>query len=128
MIDHVGFAVSDLKKSMAFYARALDSLGISLLYELTAEQTGGGAHAGFGSGDKAFFWIGDHGRPGGSAHIAFAAQTRAQVESFYHAALKAGGKDNGPPGVRAHYHPNYYGAFVLDPDGNNVEAVCHAPA
>jgi catechol 2,3-dioxygenase-like lactoylglutathione lyase family enzyme len=128
MIDHVGFAVSDLARSKAFYIEALRSVGISLLVEVTAEQTGGGAHAGFGAGDKAFFWIGDHGRPGESAHIAFAANTRAQVDSFYAAALKAGGTDNGRPGVRAHYHPDYYGAFVLDPDGNNIEAVCHRPA
>lgn len=128
MIDHVGFAVIDLERSKSFYIEALRSVGISLLVEVTAEQTGSGAHAGFGAADKAFFWIGDHGRPGGAAHIAFAANTRAQVDSFYDAALKAGGRDNGPPGLRTHYHPNYYGAFVLDPDGNNVEAVCHKPA
>ena len=125
MIDHIGFVVSDLKKSKAFYLEALRILGITLLAEVTAEQSGGGAHAGFGRGEKPFFWIGDHGRPGSSAHVAFLADSRAQVDSFYRAALNAGGKDNGAPGLRAHYHPNYYGAFVLDPDGNNIEAVCH---
>ena len=125
MIDHIGFVVSDLKKSKTFYLEALRILGITLIAEVTAEQSGGGAHAGFGRGEKPFFWIGDHGRPGGAAHVAFLAESRAQVDSFYRAALKAGGKDNGAPGLRAHYHPNYYGAFVLDPDGNNIEAVCH---
>ncbi len=129
MLDHTGFAVSDLKKSKTFYAAALQPLGITLLAEVTAEQTGGaGAHAGFGAASKPFFWIGDHGRACTGVHIAFAAKTRAQVDSFYRAALKAGGKDNGAPGPRPHYHENYYGAFVLDPDGNNIEAVCHKPA
>lgn len=125
MIDHTGFSVSDLNRSKAFYVEALRSLGITLLAEVTAEQTGGGAHAGFGAANKPFFWIGDHGRACTGVHIAFAAQNRAQVDSFYRAALNAGGKDNGAPGPRPHYHENYYGAFVLDPDGNNIEAVCH---
>lgn len=128
MIDHAGFAVSDLERSKAFYLAALRSLGITLLAEVTAEQTGGGAHAGFGAANKPFFWIGDHGRACTGAHFAFAAETRAQVDSFYRAALQAGGRDNGAPGPRPHYHENYYGAFVLDPDGNNIEAVCHKPA
>lgn len=127
MFDHVGFAVSNLKKSTAFYAAALQPLGLKLLMELTAQQTGSGAHAGFGVAPKAFFWIGDHGSPCTGMHVAFAAQTRAQVVQFYEAALKAGGRDNGKPGVRPHYHDNYYGAFVFDPDGNNIEAVCHKP-
>jgi catechol 2,3-dioxygenase-like lactoylglutathione lyase family enzyme len=125
MIDHTGFAVTDMKKSKTFYTEALGALGITLQLEVTAEQTGAGAHAGFGSKDKAFFWIGDHGKPGGSAHIAFVADSREKVDAFYKAALKAGGKDNGAPGLRPHYHENYYGAFVFDPDGNNIEAVCH---
>ena len=127
MIDHTGIAVSDLERSKAFYLEALRPLGITLLAEVTAEQTGGGAHAGFGSGGKPYFWIGDHGRVAGSVHIAFAADSRSLVDAFYKAALKAGGKDNGAPGLRPHYHANYYGAFVLDPDGNNIEAVCHKP-
>ena len=127
MLDHTGFAVSDLKRSKAFYAAALRPLGIGLLMEVTAEQTGAGAHAGFGIGQKPFFWIGDHGSACSGVHIAFTAETRAQVVQFYQAALKAGGRDNGAPGVRPHYHENYYGAFVFDPDGNNIEAVCHKP-
>jgi catechol 2,3-dioxygenase-like lactoylglutathione lyase family enzyme len=128
MIDHTGFAVSDLRRSKAFYAAALQPLGIGLLMEVTAEQTGAGAHAGFGAANKPFFWIGDHGSPCSGVHIAFIAESRAQVDQFYRAALRAGGKDNGEPGVRPHYHENYYGAFVFDPDGNNIEAVCHKPA
>lgn len=127
MFDHIGFAVSDLEKSKAFYAAALRPLGIKLIMEVTAEQTGAGAHAGFGVGNKPSFWIGDHGAPCPGVHVAFMAETRAQVVQFHQAALQAGGKDNGAPGVRPHYHENYYGAFVFDPDGNNVEAVCHKP-
>jgi len=127
MLDHVGFAVSDLKKSKAFFAAALRPLGITLLMEVTAEQTGAGAHAGFGIAPKPFFWIGDHGSRCTGVHFAFCAESRAQVVQFHEAAVKAGGRDNGKPGVRPHYHENYYGAFVLDPDGNNVEAVCHKP-
>lgn len=126
MIDHTGFSVSDLARSKVFYSRALSSLGISLLSEVTAEQSGGGAHAGFGADGKAFFWIGDGGAPG-NLHIAFAAKSRAAVDAFHQAALEAGGTDNGAPGLRSYYHPNYYGAFVLDPDGVNIEAVCHEP-
>ncbi len=127
MLDHIGFAVSHLKKSTAFYSAALQPLGIRLLVELTAQQTGSGAHAGFGTAPKAFFWIGDHGSPCTGVHVAFTAQTRAQVVQFYEAALKAGGRDNGKPGVRPHYHDSYYAALVFDPDGNNIEAVCHRP-
>jgi catechol 2,3-dioxygenase-like lactoylglutathione lyase family enzyme len=127
MIDHIGYAVKDFAKSRHFYERALAPLGITLQMEVTAEQTGAGAHAGFGSDGRAYFWIGDQGRVGGSTHIAFAADSRAKVDAFYKAALGAGGKDNGAPGPRPHYHENYYGAFVLDPDGNNIEAVCHKP-
>jgi catechol 2,3-dioxygenase-like lactoylglutathione lyase family enzyme len=127
MIDHTGFTVSDLLKSRAFYAAALQPLGIELIMEVTAEQTGAGAHAGFGVPEKAFFWIGDRGAPCSGVHIAFTAATRAQVDEFYRAALYAGGRNNGEPGLRPHYHENYYGAFVLDPDGNNIEAVCHRP-
>ena len=83
---------------------------------------------GFGAGQKPFFWIGDGESPSGPLHVAFTAGSRAAVDAFYAAALRAGGKDNGPPGLRPHYHANYYGAFVLDPDGHNIEAVCHAPA
>jgi catechol 2,3-dioxygenase-like lactoylglutathione lyase family enzyme len=116
MIDHVGFSVSDYARAKAFYEKALAPLGYALVMEATAQQTGQPA-AGFGSGGKPDFWIGGEGK-----------LERPMVDAFYRAALAAGGKDNGPPGLRVHYHPNYYGAFVLDPDGHNIEAVCHAPA
>jgi catechol 2,3-dioxygenase-like lactoylglutathione lyase family enzyme len=127
MIDHIGFAVSNMERSKTFYVDALKPLGIGVMMEVTAEQTGADAHAGFGRDNKAFFWIGGGGKPKGGTHVAFTASTRADVDSFYRAALAAGGRDNGPPGLRPHYHPNHYGAFVLDPDGNNVEAVCRRP-
>lgn len=126
MIDHIGFAVSDLAASRAFYAPALQSLGITLLMEVTEEMTGGhGAHLGFGRDNKPFFWIGTGKQVATSVHVAFAARDRAAVDAFHAAALKAGGRDNGAPGLRPEYHPGYYGAFVLDPDGNNIEAVFH---
>jgi len=128
MIDHVGFAVSDAARSRAYYEQALAPLGITLIMSVTPEQTesGGSAH-GFGSDGKPFFWIGDNEKVGEGTHVALTAATRAEVDAFYQAALAAGGRDNGPPGIRAHYHPNYYGAFVRDLDGNNIEAVCHRP-
>jgi catechol 2,3-dioxygenase-like lactoylglutathione lyase family enzyme len=127
MIDHTGIAVTDLERSKAFYQKALALLAIDLVMEVTAAQTGGDAHAGFGANGKAVFWIGSGARPSGPVHFAFAAPSRAAVEAFYRAAIAAGGKDNGPPGLRPHYHTSYYAAFVLDPDGNNIEAVCHQP-
>jgi catechol 2,3-dioxygenase-like lactoylglutathione lyase family enzyme len=127
MLDHIGLAVADMERSKAFYRAALKPLGLGVVMEVTAEETGADAHAGFGADDKAFFWIGTGERNRGGAHVAFAAETRAEVEAFYRAALAAGGRDNGAPGLRSHYHPNYYGAFVFDPDGNNIEAVCHRP-
>ncbi len=127
MIDHLGFSVSDFARSRAFYAAALAPLGIELIMQVTAEETGGDAHAGFGSGGKPFLWIGDGKAASNSVHIALAAQSRAEVRAFYDAALAVGGRDNGPPGLRPHYHPDYYGAFVLDLDGNNIEAVAHRP-
>ena len=125
MLDHIGFAVADLARSKAFYVQALAPLGVALLVELTAADTGADAHAGFGAGGKPFFWIGTGEKAKGGLHIAFAAKSRSEVDAFHRAALAAGGRDNGAPGLRPHYHANYYGAFVLDPDGNNVEAVCH---
>jgi catechol 2,3-dioxygenase-like lactoylglutathione lyase family enzyme len=127
MIDHVGFSVSDYARAKAFYEKALAPLGYALVMEATAQQTGQPA-AGFGSGGKPDFWIGGEGKLEKPVHIAIVAKDRPTVDAFYRAALAAGGKDNGPPGLRVHYHPNYYGAFVLDPDGHNIEAVCHAPA
>jgi catechol 2,3-dioxygenase-like lactoylglutathione lyase family enzyme len=127
MIDHSGFAVSDFARSKQFYQEALSPLGIELLMDVTAQQTSGVAHAGFGSGGRPFFWIGDGGKVAGSVHIAFTAISRAQVDAFHKATLRAGGRDNGAPGLRLHYHPDYYGAFILDPGGYNIEAVCHNP-
>jgi catechol 2,3-dioxygenase-like lactoylglutathione lyase family enzyme len=128
MIDHLGVTVSEFKRSRAFYDASLAPLGMSVVMEVGAEETGGSPYIGYGQGQKPVFWIGAMGPTTGRMHVAFTAATRAQVDAFYAAAMAAGGRDNGPPGVRAHYHPNYYGAFVLDPDGINVEAVCHAPA
>ena len=128
MIDHVGYAVADLARSKAFFAQALAPLSIALVMEVSAEQTGAGEHAGFGADGKPFFWIGDGKAASHGMHIAFTAASRAAVDAFHAAALAAGGVDNGAPGLRPIYHPNYYGAFVLDPDGANIEAVCHAPA
>ena len=127
MLDHIGFEVSDFGRSKAFYEKALEPLGIRLLMEPVE-----GA-AGFGSeteiGPKPYFWISARERPAVSgAHVAFAAEGTATVDAFHEAALAAGGSDNGAPGRRPIYHPGYYGAFVLDPDGNNVEAVCHRAA
>ena len=125
MLDHVGFPVSNYKKSKAFYSKALAPLGYVMVMEVSSELSGGKSHAGFGTEGRPRFWIGE-GNPGkGTMHIAFKANTRKAVEEFYEVALKAGGKDNGTPGLRPHYHENYYGAFVLDPDGHNIEAVCH---
>ena len=127
MIDHVGFPVSDYARSKAFYERALAPLGYVLVMEVQQNEQEAKA-AGFGAGGKPDFWIGGEGGLDRAVHIAITAKDRASVDAFYQAAIAAGGRNNGPPGIRAHYHPNYYGAFVLDPDGHNIEAVCHAPA
>ena len=128
MLDHIGFVVSDLAASRAFLEKALAPLGITLLMEVTGDMTGGhGAHLGFGRDDNPFFWIGT-GKPAvGGCHVAFAAPDRATVDVFHAAALAAGGRDNGGPGLRQKYHPDYYASFILDPDGYNIEAVCHLP-
>jgi catechol 2,3-dioxygenase-like lactoylglutathione lyase family enzyme len=127
MIDHLGFAVRDVGRATAFYKTALKPLDIAVIVEVTPEQSGGEAHVGFGSAGKPYFWIGGGKAVQGPVHIAFTAPSRAAVDAFYKAALAAGGSDNGAPGIRAYYHPNYYGAFVFDLDGHNIEAVCHAP-
>ena len=127
MIDHIGITVADVPTARAFYEAALAPLSIAVVMVVTPEQSGGPAFAGFGAAGKPFFWIGSGGAASGPIHAAFAAGTRAEVDAFHRAALAAGGRDNGAPGLRPHYHPNYYGAFVLDPDGNNIEAVCHRP-
>lgn len=128
MIDHIGFVVADIARSRAFYERALAPLGYAVVMEVGPDQTGGTTHIGFGVPGKPDFWIGDSAASAGGAHVAFAAADRSLVDAFHQAALAAGGRDNGAPGLRPHYHPAYYGAFVLDPDGNNIEAVCHHPA
>lgn len=120
IVDHIGLAVRDFGLSRTFYRRALAPLGIETVLE-------GEGWAMLGRDGKPQFWFGVHGIPPGQIHIAFAAHTREQVRLFHRAALGAGGRDNGAPGIRAKYHPNYYGAFVFDPDGHNIEAVCHLP-
>ncbi len=127
IIDHIGFGVSDYERAKTFYAKALAPLGITLVMEVTDEQTEDGQRAcGFGRSGKPEFWI-SAGKVSPHMHVAFTAQNRAEVEAFYKAALEAGAKDNGAPGLRPHYHANYYGAFVIDPEGHNIEAVCHMP-
>jgi catechol 2,3-dioxygenase-like lactoylglutathione lyase family enzyme len=120
MLDHVTIGVSDIERSRSFYDLALRPLGITRLH---AE---GETASGYGIAPKAFFWISWRGLPQTGAHIAFTAQDRAVVDRFHAEAIAAGGRDNGAPGIRPNYHPSYYGAFVLDPDGHNIEAVCHA--
>jgi catechol 2,3-dioxygenase-like lactoylglutathione lyase family enzyme len=128
MIDHIGMPVGNYEKSKAFYKQALAPLGITLVMEVTPDMTGGEDSAcGFGIGQKPFFWIAPGKQMEEHIHVAFLAKDRKQVDAFYKVALAAGGRDNGAPGLRPHYHMDYYGAFVLDLDGHNIEAVCHAP-
>ena len=127
MIDHTGINVSDPAKSRRFYEAALAPLGYQVLREVPTQFTGGKVVLGFGVPPKPDFWINEGTPQTPRVHLAFRAENRAQVDAFYAAAIAAGGTDNGKPGLRPHYHPDYYGAFVLDPDGHNVEAVCHTP-
>lgn len=120
IIDHIGVAVSDYAVSKAFYTACLKPLNVEMVVEIDD-------WAGFGRGDKGEFWFGSDETVQTPMHIAFLAETRAEVDEFYKAALAAGGTCNGKPGLREIYHPDYYGAFVVDPDGHNVEAVCHKP-
>ena len=126
MLDHLGIPVRDFDRSIAFYEKVLAPLGYSVVMRVGPEDGAAGRHVGFGAG-KPSFWLSEAGEAAGHLHIAFAAADRAAVAAFHAAALAAGAADNGGPGLRPHYHPNYYGAFVIDPDGHNVEAVCHAP-
>jgi catechol 2,3-dioxygenase-like lactoylglutathione lyase family enzyme len=119
LIDHLSLHVSDIERSKAFYAGALAPLGYEVIMEFESV-------AGLGARGKPDFWISE-GEPRAPIHVAFSSPDRATVDEFHKAALAAGGSDNGPPGLRPHYHENYYGAFAHDPDGNNVEAVCHSP-
>lgn len=121
MLDHVTLGVRDIERSMRFYDKALRPLGITRLYQ------DGPTAAGYGIGKKAFFWIGEKDAPQTGMHVAFTCEDRATVEAFHATAIEAGGTDHGQPGLRPHYHPDYFGGFVLDPDGHNIEAVCHVP-
>jgi catechol 2,3-dioxygenase-like lactoylglutathione lyase family enzyme len=125
MIDHTGLRVSDPVKSRQFYSSALAPLGYAVLMEVPKEFTGGKVALGYGIAPKPDFWMSEGAPNEPRVHVAFRAESREQVDAFYAAALGAGGKDNGPPGPRPHYHARYYGAFVLDPDGHNIEAVFH---
>ncbi len=121
MFDHVGFGTTNLAASKAFFVKALQPLGISVVME-------GPYGVGLGYSGKPSLWLHEASEKPARLHIAIAANTRADVDAFYRAALAAGGTDNGAPGLRPDYHENYYGAFVIGPDGHNVEAVCHKPA
>jgi catechol 2,3-dioxygenase-like lactoylglutathione lyase family enzyme len=120
ILDHIGFNVSDFAASKNFFLNALKPLGIGIVSE-------GDGWAMMGRDGRPQFWLGSYGSSPGPIHIAFAANNREQVRQFHQAALAAGGTDNGAPGIRENYHPNYYGAFVIGPDGHNIEAVCHEP-
>ena len=121
MIDHVTFGVSDFERSVQFYDRALAPLGVRRLFD-----DSGGAVKVTGYGDtRPWLWIAQHDPTSGKLHIAISADGRGTVDAFHREALLAGGTDNGGPGLRSHYHPGYYGAFILDPDGHNIEAVFH---
>jgi catechol 2,3-dioxygenase-like lactoylglutathione lyase family enzyme len=126
ILDHIGFPVANYARSLLFYTKALEPLGISLLKEFSLSDDGVDGYAGFGR-QRPQFWIGTGEALKGPLHVAFTAADRQQVHEFYKAAIAAGGRDNGPPGPRPHYHENYYGGFVLDPDGHNIEAVTHLP-
>jgi catechol 2,3-dioxygenase-like lactoylglutathione lyase family enzyme len=120
MFDHIGLNVRDYAASRAFYERALEPLGYRVAMDMSQHNA-----VAFGTDEKPVFWVVQREPYGTGTHVAFDCEERATVDAFHEAALAAGGSDNGEPGIREHYHPTYYGAFVLDPDGNNVEAVCH---
>ncbi len=128
VLDHLNLGVADIGRSRAFFATALAPLGITPFFDIPAEHAEAkAALCGFGiENDRPVFWLVDRQRTGTNTHVAFQARDRATVDAFYAAAMSAGGSDHGAPGLRG-YHPNYYGAFVIDPDGNNIEAVCHRP-
>jgi catechol 2,3-dioxygenase-like lactoylglutathione lyase family enzyme len=126
-IDHTSLSVSDYEKAKAFYAAALAPLGCAVQMEFPMGATGDSSVAGIGTPGKPFLWIASGGKTSPHVHIALRTENRGQVDAFYAAAMAAGGTDNGPPGVRPHYHQHYYAAFVLDPDGHNIEAVTHTP-
>ncbi len=125
MLDHIGLHVTDFTRAKEFYRKALAAIGYELIAEYPAEVTGSTAVAGFGEPPKPDFWIHAGAPAAAAAHVAFRVPTTKLVDQFHAAAIAAGGRDNGAPGPRPHYHARYYGAFVLDPDGHNIEAVCH---
>jgi catechol 2,3-dioxygenase-like lactoylglutathione lyase family enzyme len=129
-LDHISVGVNDIKKAKAFYDAALGALGWKVVMPVEIKGTLVGI--GYGEDDHPRFWAqlpinGDRSSNGNGAHIAFSSPTRAGVDAFYIAAIENGGTDDGKPGLRSEYHPSYYGAFVRDPAGNKLEAVCHAP-
>lgn len=126
MIDHITFGITDFQRSCEFYDAAFEPLGVTRLFDVPLDHSAGVRIAGYGS-DRPWFWIAEERATTGMLHIAIQAPDRAGVDAFHAAALDAGGGDNGAPGLRPHYHAQYYGAFVLDPDGHNIEAVCHRP-
>lgn len=123
MLDHIGLDVTDIARSRAFYETALKPLGYEIAQQIEEDGT---TVVMFGVGGEIDFVIADKDRPGEANHVAFRASTREEVDAFHAAALAAGGRDNGGPGLRPNYGPTYYAAFVFDPDGFNIEAVCHA--
>ena len=125
MIDHTGIIVSDFEKSKKFYTEALNPIGYRLLLEFPSSVTGSTNVAGFGEPPKTDFWVAQGTPNDPRIHVAFRVGKRSLIDAFHQAALTAGGRDNGAPGPRPQYHPNYYGAFVLDPDDHNIEVVCH---
>jgi catechol 2,3-dioxygenase-like lactoylglutathione lyase family enzyme len=127
ILDHMGFGVSDYEGAKAFYSHALAPLGLSLVMEVGPEQNETGWAAGFGRDGVPPFWIGSEGRTAPRLHVAFTASSRDEVRAFHTVALAAGGTDHGGPGLRPLYDPDYFAAFVLDPDGHNIEAVCLLP-
>lgn len=133
MIDHVSIGVSDLKKAREFYDVVFLALSYVRVHDIEIPGQGMVAHGYGEAGSQARFWIGVPDRVdaaanrSGGTHFAFQAKSRLEVDAFYLAAIRGGAKDNGQPGIRAHYHPNYYGAFAFDPDGNKIEACCHLP-
>jgi catechol 2,3-dioxygenase-like lactoylglutathione lyase family enzyme len=126
MLDHITFGVSDFARSTAFYDQAFAPLGVKRLFDVPKAHSDGVNITGYGD-ERPWFWLAEQDATQGKLHVALRAKTRAEVDAFHAAALQAGGTDNGAPGVRPYYHPTYYGAFVLDPDGHNIEAVCHEP-
>jgi catechol 2,3-dioxygenase-like lactoylglutathione lyase family enzyme len=125
MIDHMSLNVADFAAMLGFYEKALAPLGVKTMMRLGKDETGGLEIAGLGR-EAPFLWIASAGKTEPRVHIAIRADSHAEVQAFYEAAIAAGGKDNGAPGPRPNYHPNYYAGFVLDPEGHNLEVVCHA--